>query len=516
MGDTTHAYSPRDYRRVCDQCGLLFNRSRLHRKGPWIFCDICDAPGDRIREEEDAAIARQRPFRILPVPNAKPLTVDSPYTWEAEEAQVFDLIALTAPSRFIGGAPDVLSAGAAAAYMADIIIEGARPVVWLSTARTVLDRCLKYLLSVQYGSATGVVSTLPNPRYGGFLEGSSFLSSRVIQAGIGFIRGYTATGTIEYLNGAKRCATFIRHAQCADLQNPYSTYPSAGTRYHVGGVATSLSNSTGLLSSQYLLSDVSAAKFIAYLGDAIGMDTTFGDSASTAFYSAATATTLTTMGDELVAFAETGAKSLSHSGDYVSGLSTTHAYDAYDAGRSDGSGGIADWTNVTTVSVASTTGALAGIFALNGVTDKVTEMLAWLDAFTPNPVNATPSTNTEQQTLNGITGTYDPTLCPAVILQATAPFTEAAYTVTGGSLYSLNRLGELAPILAETSPARLRNSRATLSPGQRFSTFDLSLRYLGPLGRAGLSLQPRSTATSVTPDVSLAAGFGNVYRFVNP
>jgi len=524
MGDTTHGYVPRDYRRVCDQCGLLFNRSRLHRKGPWIFCDICDARGDRIREEEDAAIARQRPFRILPVPNAKPLTVDSPYEWEAEEAFIFDFIAMTSPSKLVGESPRADAAAWAATYMGDIIIEGERPEIWLSSARKCLDTNIAYLLSIQYGSITGPSVANSNPRYGGFLRSGVYTTSDVIQAGLAFLRAFQVTGEQEHLNGAKRCATFIRRAQCRDLQTPYTTYPSGGAAYHVGGVSASLAESNSLLSSQYNLADVSAAEFLVELGDELGMSATFGDAASTSFFTAATQATIETMIDEITAFGTTGAKDANASGEYVSGLDPERVRQYYTAASSNGSSGAGVWNVSTTTTGAIVASAIKGIFAVNGSEDStVTATLAWLADFTANSSNATPSTNTQQRTYDTITGDYDPAVAPAVSLKVQSPFTEST-----GTLYDLAALGMLAPVLAETDPAVLRDSRSTLSPGQRFSVFDLSLRPLGPMGRAGLSLQPHSGGQTIDPetgqitpapntqDVTLAAAFGNIYRYVNP
>lgn len=511
MGDTTTSYVPRDWRRVCDQCGIIFNRSRLHRKLSWIFCDICDQPGDRIQEQEDAAIARQRPFRILPVPNAKPQTVDSPYDWQAEEAQVFDLVALNAPARFIGGGSSLLGAAWGAVYMADIVIDARRPAVWIETAKTTIARCLSYLLSVQYGSPTGVAAVISNPRFGGFLDGGIYASSVVIAAGLAFIKGYSATGTIEYLNAAKRCATFIRHAQCRDLQTPYTSYPSAGGAYHVGGVSSQLDDSTSLLSANYAVYDVNAAQFLTELAEVIGSDAVFGDATSTAYFTAATEATLEEMISDVMTFAIDGAKDANNSGELTPGLSTT-PYTIYVAASSDGSTGAGAWAASASIAGSTVASALAGIFAVDGADDEtITAMLAWLAAFTANSANATPSTNTPQQTLDGITGTYDPDVAPATSLQATAPYTEST-----GAPYDLAALGMLAPILAQTDATMLRDARRELAPGQRFSTFFLDLIYPGTLGRAGLSLQPRTSASAVTVDIMLAAQFGNVFRYVNP
>ncbi len=138
-------------------------------------------------------------------------------------------------------------------------------------------------------------------------------------------------------------------------------------------------------------------------------------------------------------------------------------------------------------------------------------MLQWLAAVGPNSANATPVANTPQQTLNGITGTFSPATAPALAYTTVAPFTEAA-TAT----YDLAALGFLAPVLASTNAAALRNSRTLVSSAQPYNVSEVDGKYLGPLGRAGLSLQPHTTATTTVPDVLLAAEFANVYRWVNP
>lgn len=508
MGDTTHGYVPRDFRRTCDQCGNLHNRSELHRKGPWIYCSDCDEPGDRIREELDAAIARQRPFRILPVPNAKPIS-DGPYDWIAEEAQIFDFILATAPSRNIGGAFSPSACAWAICYLCDIVTQNMRPPSWISSARTKAQSLYTILVALQYGAPLGPAATTQDPRYGGFNESGAQLASTTIAAGLAFVKAYSVLGQQDALPAANRCATWIRHAQCGDLQLTtfHTVYPSGGSAYHVGGVASNVAISSPVQSGVYNLADVYAAVFLVALGGVGGTSATYGDSTSTAYFSAATSATLATMVSEIIAFAEVGPKDSAHSDANTPGLSTTAPKSTYSAYTSI-STGTGSWGSPSLVTGSAIAMATAACFAASSTDATVTAVLSWLNAFTANPANATPTTNAPQQTLSALTGTYDPKVAPAAGLTAAAPFTE-----TSGTEYDLAALGLLAPALAATNATQLRNARATLSPGQRFSTFDLGFRYLGPIGRAGLSLQPNSaTAGIYTPDVIFASQFGAVYR----
>lgn len=514
MGDTTTSYTPYDYRRVCDECGSLFQRSQLHRKYNWILCDTCDAPGDRIREEEDAAIARQRPFRILPVPNAKPLQPYSPYEWGTEEAILFDFVLQTAPARNPGGPSDVSAAAWAVSYLSDIVAQGTRPAVWLSSATTKIVSLCTYLLSQQYGSPTGVASTAPDPRYGGFNVSGSYVTATTIAAGLAFVKAYKAVGAPEHLNAANRCATFIRHAQCGDIQATKQTvYPHGGSAYHVGGLAASVADSTQLQSNLFNLADTYAVVFLELLGTILTPSATYGDASSTSFFTAPTQATLATMISQLVAFAETGPFDSGNSGAATAGLSTTAPKVTYNAYLSDGTG-TGTWGTPTTVPGAVVAMALAAIFAANPADPLASAVATWLLAFTPNAANATPTTNSPQQTLNGDTGIYDPTIAPATALQAAPPFTEAT-----GALYDLAALGVLSPPLSALSAATLRNGREALASGQPFTVFppnNFALRYPSTLGRAGLSLQPNSGSGVVTPDVVLAAQFGAVFRVLIP
>jgi hypothetical protein len=497
MADTTHPYVPRDFRAVCSQCGNIYNRSELHRKYQYIYCDDLRCSRRPHPRAGRRRVARQRPFRILPVPNAKPLNFDYPYYFVAEEAQVFDLV-LQAPNT------TAVSAAYAAIYLADIVNENTRPAVWLSSARVKLESLLTFLLSQQ------AVTTTANPRYGGYLVSGSYSSITVMLAGLAFIKGYRALGTPTYLVAAKASATFLRRAQCGNLLTVRQTvYPSGGSAFHLGGISLSLDEAAGTQSGLYSLTNVYALSFFKALAAVIGAASTFGDTISTAYFTAATSASLTTMMAELVTFAETGVPDSAAGGAYVTGLSTTAPRPTYNAYLSDATG-TGTWTASASITSLVVAQAVAGLYAAVGADETVTAVLAWMAAMTANPANATPSTNTPARTIAGITGTYDPAIAPATAFTTAAPFTDVT-----GSEYGLDALGILAPVYAATAPAQLRASRATLSPGQPWSTFYVDLRYLGPIGRAGFNLQPVST-TSATFNVQLASAFGNVYRYLLP
>lgn len=505
---TTTSYEPHDYRRVCDECGVLRMRSDLHRKGRWILCWDCDAPGDRIREQEDAAIARQRPFRFLPVPNAKPQDYANPYNWQAEEAQVFNFIANTAP-------PSLSSSPTASAwpaiYLAQLIQQGTRPAIWLSVAARSLRAYVDNLLTGQYGSPTGISVAVTDPKYGGVSTGTSCSAASAAASGIAFLLAYATLGDGKYLTAADRCATFLRHAQCCDLLvSGWTVFPSGGAPYHLGGFSSVLAVSGNVYSTSYLLADVIALWFLQLLIGVRGLTAVYGDASSTSFFSAPTAAPLSQMLSELAVFASTGVFDSSAGGVAVTGLSTSKPQATYIA-ATNGGGGAGAWTSSATIAASAIALAVAGVFQAFGANAQVTAVLTWLASFGANAANATPATNSPQQTLDGITGVYSPATAPATSLTSSAPFTDAA-----GALYDLASLGVLAPVLNATNVAALKTSRSIVSPAVQYSANDLAERYLGPLGRAGLSLQPHSSAGAATPNVLFAAQFGAVYRYGIP
>lgn len=503
MGDTVHkAYVPYDYRRVCDICGNLRNRSEMVERPGYTF--VCSYhPNERTALELSEAIASTRPIQILPVPDPKPQNNSQPQNYEAWEAQIFNLATQAAPAATVGGASDPVAAAWVANYMADIVIQGTRPATWLATARTVIATCLAYLAGQQFTSST------TNIRYGAVLAGANYSTRSTVAMGLALLKGYLALGTASYLVGAVRCATFLRRMQCGDLlTSGYSVYPSGGGAYHLGGLDSGVVDATGAMTGTYGIYDIAALWFFKRLGVAVGTSATFGDASAVGSFSAATQATLATMIGELGTFAALGVKDSAHNGSLITGLSVTAPSDSYSAYLNTG-GGSGTWSAAATIPGLDVALAVRGVFEGSGLTSQVSAVLAWLAAFAANPANATPSTNTADQTLAGITGVYSPAVAPATSLTTSAPFTEAT-----GALYSFAALGVLSPILATTAKANLQASRDVISNPQPTSTFNnyIGEKYLGTLGVAGLSLQPKSSASASTPNATLAAQSGEIYR----
>jgi hypothetical protein len=491
---TDSHYRPHDNIRVCDICGHRFHFSDLRPIGELRWACKDDSPG-LTAMQISRWNARARPLKVKPFKWAKGIT-QTP-TYQIPEAAVFNSVATTA---FVAG-----SAGPgiawAAIYLGQTLQQGLRPAGWLTLAAVQLRNICDILLTGQFGDPTGPAVTATDPRYGGISNGTICSTQTTIPSGVAFILAYQTLGDAKYGVAADRCATFLRHVQCCDLLvSGYTTYPSGGGPYHIGGFASSVSSSTGVPGTSYLLADIIGLWFLTMLAAVRGQSAVYGDAASSASYSAPTAAPLSTMIAELGAFASVGAKDSSVNGNFVTGLSTTMPQATYFA-AANGVGGAAAWTFTSTISSDSIAQAVLGVFQAFGLNAQVTSIMNWLAAFTPNPANATP-VQPDSKTQLGITGTYDPTLCPATSLQASAPFTEST-----GTTYAWGSLGLLSPVLAAMSPG-LRTSKDTLSAPVRTSLTDYKFVYMGVNGISGLSLQPNLGTTSIVNTAKTAL----VYR----
>lgn len=493
---TDTGYAKRDFLRVCDICGHRFHMSQLKPIGELKFACADDFPG-LTSLQISRYNARARPLVVRPNRHAKLISQTPIY--QGDEATIFNFIASTAPVETVSGVATAMGAAWSAIYMADVVTQDKRPLKWMATARTVISTCCTYLLTRQFGSPSGFSPSgaVTDPRYGGITDGTAtsgpsstatWTTAKTIAAGLAFIKSYSATANPAYLAAADRCATFIRHVQSANLQvTNYTVYPTGGGRYRIGGLASGVADNNGVLSANYYLADVAAAWFLALLGEVRGMSTVYGDAAATASFIAPTTGTITEIIAELTTFATSGVRDSTNGGELTTGLSTTAPRTLYVAATT--SGGDAAWDPTTTIESDDISLALVGLYMANGANDKVTEMVDWLGAFASNVNNRTLATTPESRVLTSITGTYDPTLCPADTLKAAAPFTEA-----DGALYSWSSLGLLSPIYAARSPG-LRRSKDQLGVPQRYSALNNYEKYLGPLGSSGLSLQPVLGAT---------------------
>jgi hypothetical protein len=496
---TDSGYAKRDFLRVCDICGHRFHFSQLKPIGELKFACPDDAPG-LTALQISRFNARARPLVVKPNKHAKGVTQTPIY--QLAEAQIFNFVAEVAPAGEREGSNDALAAAWAAIYMADIILQEKRPAIWEATARDVLARCLAYLLTLQRTDSTR--------SYGGGLTTDDVTTDTTltVAAGIAFVKGYSVTSSPAYLGAADLVAEYVRKVQCGDLKTVQPIlYPGTSGVYRPGGLASSVViDDDAVLSNEYKLGNVVALQFLTLL-EVIRGDTEYPT--TTTGYNAPIAATLSEMIDELTAFAVDGVR-VTGEVDLVSGLSTTEPRVLYLA---DQGGGSATWqTDDDGYPIREFALALAGLNAAETGTTAVTAMMEWMAAFIPNANYETPDGTSDEAVVAGLTGTFDPAVCPPTIVDSDSPnFTNAS------SLYDWGSLGLLAPILAEATPPTLRASKDALSMPQRYTLRDITKKYIGPDGLSGLSLQPISLTNTSSNDrydssVVRAARAGLVYR----
>ena len=480
-----------DFPRVCDYCGHRFMWKELRMIEPMKWACPDDTPG--LTATQISRInARAKPLIVRPRRYAKDY-IQTPI-YQLAEAQAFNFLASVAPASEKNGSSDPLSAAWAAIYMADVINQAKRPKTWTATATTVVKRCCDYLITRQAGGGLLPQAAISDAWYGGLTSnidpfvGTEFSTTTwstpmTIAAGIAFLKAYAALGTVTYLEAAKRCATYVRHVQSgAYALSGYTVFPPGGGRYYIGGLSNSMTDFTGLLSRNYFIADVAGLWFLKLLSDVVGASTVYGDTALTGYYQP-NAASLSTMIADLTTFAVTGPRDNTLGGALTTPLSATEPRGLYQAAR-NGLGGLAFW-QAADLTAADLSLCLIGLYMANGMLDSITTMLNWIRAATPNPNNLTPASLPEDQVVLGITGTYDPALCPASSLSETVPFTESDF-----ALYDWSSFGLLAPILSVVDPGQMRISKDTLSTAVRFSANDVGEVFLTQIGESGLSLQP--------------------------
>lgn len=497
--NTTGGWKRRDYRRDCSVCGhpWKFSQMRYIGEGKWACPD--DKSG-LTAVQISRHNARARALKVRAVKHPRPDGyVD---TYQLEEAQVFNAVVAAYPTTAAVLADS--NVGRAGAYLANLIIENARPARWLTSARTVLARICDALLTTQAGSSTGIAMAATDIRYGG-IGNPNYQVSNTALAGRCWALAYRALGTAEYLAAAERAMQFMRGVQCMDLSTGmYITYPSAGARYHTGGVVTTLSAAGAMTSVSDIQQSISTAgallDFIAALSGLTGTSAQFGMASSSNFTSS-TVATLQTMQNEVVSFLVTGAYSSVDGGSNVTGISTTTRATAYNpyASTGIGTGTWAVGTGYATIWAL----ALAPLYAA-GQTTFVNGIVDWLESFTSNPANQVPASGvTDAVLLAGNLGTYDPAICIATALDT------ASTIETTGAKYSWSWVGDMAPVLAARSSQRFEASKLAMSKPRRVSPTTIEYKYLTLQTTSGLAFQPHLAAGAV----GTAARIANAYRY---
>lgn len=470
---TTTSYTPYDYRRVCDLCGNLYQRSKMFKKGPYTYC--VDHAGERIAEELDRANARQRPFRILPVPNAKPDDLIAPDVFETEESAVFNLIDLARPAgarylSVISGSPtplpnaeDVIPVNAwACIYYYSRIIETFRRGhvnIWVPHLTARLRVAADALLARQ--TVTGTRAT--NSYYGGFLASGSTLyySENAATAGLACLFAFRALGDIKYMAGARAAANFLANCQAIGSNGVnFTSSDSAGTaRLYTGGITNAVYNATGFYSDhKFYPASLLALYFWNELRLTDGDQTVGATAAIASEFTTAPSKALTTCITNLRTFWETG--TYDHVAlDVRTGLSPAtpaECLNAFPTVKANFSGpGTGSWefqdgprsigTIVTALNVAK---GIYGLYSVDGLSAQATGIVDWLQTFATNSTYATPSTEGPQGLQHDTTGTYAAGIAPPQLLLVRDPTTLAAAAKNGNALYDWGAFGLLSPVVA--------------------------------------------------------------------
>ncbi len=162
-----------------------------------------------------------------------------------------------------GGSETAQSAAWSALYLYDIITEAARPVRWVSQARTKLRDLANWLYSHQHGgpsSGTYADSTIQWGAYNRSTNGGEdFYTEDSAAAGLALLRAYQVFSDDRYLAAARACAWFLRLPSVGDkLSSRPSSTDSAGSSAKHWGMWTHrvLLNSTYDFDHRYYPGDL--------------------------------------------------------------------------------------------------------------------------------------------------------------------------------------------------------------------------------------------------------------------
>lgn len=490
---TITGYVPFDYRRVCDGCGNLYNRSKLTKNGPYLLCP--DHAGERIAETLDRLNARQRPFRVLPVPNAKPDDERAPDVFEGETSQVFALLdkVRAGGGRYLqvkSGSPtplvnaaDALSTNTWAMWfyyaLATATYRKGHKDEWHDQALVRLRETGDALLARQ--SLTGTRAT--NSFYGGFLATgtTTYFMEDAAVGGLGLLYAYRSLGDIKYLWGARNAASFLRNLQAIGSNGVHftSSDPFGTARLYTGGITNAVYSGAGFYSDhRFFAASLLALRFWFELKLTDGDQSLGATAAIAGDFTTAPSALLTTAMADLRDFWETGTYD-TVTLDVRTGLSTTtpaEFFNAYPGLKPNtsvmGSGswefydnGATSGTQITAGSIAK---GLASLYAVDGQTSQVTTIADWLQSFTSNATYATPAASSELSVQHATTGTYDATLGIAkLLLVRDSANNYAATKQNAGSLYDWGAFGVLAPLWSARYNFGFKTGRYQSALGRR-------------------------------------------------
>lgn len=480
MADTTYRYEPRNFRRVCDVCGLLRNFSEMHKQDELWVCTY-DA-GERVRTELDRGNANQRPFTIKPVPYPKPQSDYYPNLLETDDAAVFNFLAqqVTARCRYelvqsghavapvLGDSLPALSW--AARYFYDLIQENdpSRRLL-IPDAKVYLAQIAAYVTTRQQGFGLSSTSTRANDAfYGGFLEpgATTWTTNDTASCGLALLYAYRVLGNLSYRDGARAAASYLRNVQAIGSNGTnYTSTDAAGSgRLYTGSLASEVSTASGFYSnSLFYPSALLALEFWNELKTTDG-DQSVGATGTPTGFSTIPAQLLSLSITDLRDCWSTGITD--STGTLVNGLSSTtpaEFFNAFPAVKPNftllGGTGLWEYADAagTEISSQNFSQALSSLYSYEGATSQVTAISDWLRSFTSNADFETPANTSIPVLYRGTTGTYDPTIAPATLLTVRA--SGGAVKVNGSSLYDWGSFGLLSRLWASRNKGSFMQSR---------------------------------------------------------
>jgi hypothetical protein len=491
MYEWAHEFQDGQTRAVCSKCGVpyRFPDEIVRLNDGFMYCKRRCLEQTVLTRDRIQAQSRKR--REMPPPKfvQAPSYADD---YLGAEAHV-----LSAIINGLATSTDANELGWGGNYLADLILEARRPTQWIIAAKRSLAIACNRLLTLQYGAPTGPAPTVTveRVRYGGFSDGSILSSFVTAAAGLALAKGYQCLGTVTYLDAASRCAHFLRHMQCQDLDNNSQQSTFGGGAYHVGGFAQGVATSaTVAWTAKYNIYDAAGLWFLDVLAGIQGGSTSYG-SASSADFTASTVATLDTMIDEATVFLVVGPRDAAFGGEFKTGVSTSYPRAVYLAGPT----GTSSWS--LTAATAGTTPALVlrgqdiamalrALSQVGGEDDTVNDVFDWLMTFTANTSNAAP-TEDASLLVGNLKGTYDPKVAIATELDVLADDLVTAMAQEHvGAAYDWTATALLAPIASVRRPVNFAASKNTLSVPQPSSAGPVPLyKYLAVKGQSGLSLQ---------------------------
>lgn len=521
---TVGPYSPRDYRRVCDICGVLYNRSRLVKRDDGLFYCPDDSGGLTARGKDRLDAMESKPRRKIRT-ESKPRS-ELP-TYEAEEARVFNLVtsdvypyqykdvAAGMPTTFVDSSPSILFLATSVKYLYDLYVENKRPQAWLDVALAQVVRNADRLLTLQHGSSTGYAAATTDFQYG-LVSISSFSgnTNATCHSMLAFIYAYRMTGDGKYLTAARRIATFLRRMQRGDLMISNPAY--GRTNFWASGA---LDGGDWFTDNRLFPANITGIWALQELLNTDG-DSSYGDDVVTDGFTAANgAVPLSTM------IADARAFWTEFQG--ICGLSSATPKVRFDQSSTW------EWQedtilqdDVIPVKLAyppQLCEALQALYSLEGYSDQVADVYTWLLSFTTHPDASLPDGLSPSEIAADVRGTYDPTLTMANIVEYDIDGTRVAYnwfsTASNMSIYNWLCAGMLAAIHSARNPSYLRRAKDAVAqlvhryddvnPANSNVLDDIQL-----MTTSGFGFQTGNTnLIALSWNAADAARWANVYRY---